>query len=63
MKLKGGIKMNEFLMFIPLIIYLIIFIPVFAISIYMLILFIKLAKKGSRALDIYISKNEGAGNK
>lgn len=55
----GGVKMNDFIMYIPLIINLFIFIPIFALSIYMFIVFIKLAKKASKALDVYISKNDG----
>lgn len=37
---------------------LLIYIPLFILSIYCLVLFIKLAHRGIKALDIYIEKNK-----
>ncbi|AJG98719.1 MULTISPECIES: hypothetical protein [Clostridium] len=44
---------------ILIIVYLILSIVIFALSIYAFILFIKLANRGIRALDIYIGEKEG----
>jgi len=45
--------MNSVLMLIPI---LIIYVPLLVASIYAFILFIKLAKRGIKALDIYIEE-------
>lgn len=38
--------------------FLVFYIPMFVLTIYCFILFIKLAKRGIKAFDIYIAKNE-----
>lgn len=42
---------------LPLIIMVVLYIPLIAISIACLVLFIKLALRGIKALDIYIDQN------
>lgn len=44
---------------LPLIIF---YIPLLVLTIYSLVLFIKLAKRGIKALDIYIEKNQNKYN-
>ena len=44
------------------ILMLIIYIPLLVLSIYSIVLFIRLGQRGIKALDIYLSKN-GYGNK
>ena len=41
-----------------MIIYMIFMLGCFGLSVYCLILFIKLARRGIKALDIYINKND-----
>jgi len=45
--------MNAVVMLIP---FLVIYVPVLGASIYAFILFVKLAKRGIKALDIYIEE-------
>lgn len=52
--IKGGKYMSMAFSFTLLLIY----IPLFILSIYCLVLFIKLAHRGIKALDIYIEKNK-----
>lgn len=41
-----------------MVIYMIFMLGLFGLSVYCLILFIKLARRGIKALDIYIGKND-----
>ena len=54
--LKKGMKNVNFY-FGAAFMQLFIMLPVFALSVYLLILTIKLARRGIKALDIYIEKN------
>jgi cytochrome bd-type quinol oxidase subunit 1 len=47
--------MNFLLLIIMIVI---VYIPLIVLSIYVMILFIKIANRGIKALDIYIDKNE-----
>ena len=52
----GGIVMGGFML-----LYFAIMIGLLGLSIYVMILFIRLARKGMQALDIYIRNNENGG--
>lgn len=57
-KLGGVYKVSSPLFVVPFIIRILVFIAILAMAIYSFILFVKLAKRGIKALDIYLKEKE-----